>query len=110
MLTRSNTWPVVVVRLEDGRTSSQLEPLQKPKEEVTPAEDPGGPKGNRTNPRKATTLYRHYYLEGGWGWVVIVASVLVHVLNHGLQLSWGFLLEPTARKFTASINDTGRMI
>lgn len=99
MLSRSNTWPVVVVRLNDGRTSSQLEPLQAPKEEAAvPATKVS---------RKATTLYRHYYLEGGWGWAVVVASVVVHMLSHGVQLSWGVLLEPTSRKFTASINDTG---
>ncbi|KAJ9591212.1 hypothetical protein L9F63_002283, partial [Diploptera punctata] len=34
-------------------------------------------------------LWRHYYPEGGWGWVVVGCSVGVHVLNHGLQLGGG---------------------
>ncbi|RZB40309.1 hypothetical protein BDFB_010004 [Asbolus verrucosus] len=49
--------------------------------------------------RKTTTLRRHYYLEGGWGWVVVVCSVLVHVLNHGVQLSCSQLVLPGAEKF-----------
>ncbi|EFN84989.1 hypothetical protein EAI_17330, partial [Harpegnathos saltator] len=32
-------------------------------------------------------LCRHYYPEGGWGWVVTVVSTLVHLLGSGLQLS-----------------------
>lgn len=44
-------------------------------------------------------LCRHYYPEGGWGWVVAVCAVLVHVLNHGVQLSCSQLVEPAAFKF-----------
>lgn len=49
--------------------------------------------------RKAYTLRRHYYPEGGWGWIVIVVTVLVHVLNHGLQLACSQLVIPAAQKF-----------
>lgn len=49
--------------------------------------------------RKTTTLRRHYYPEGGWGWVVVVCTVLVHVLNHGVQLSCSQLVIPGAEKF-----------
>lgn len=49
--------------------------------------------------RKLATLYRHYYPEGGWGWVVIVCSVLVHILTLGLQLSCSQLVGPAQRKF-----------
>lgn len=49
--------------------------------------------------RKTTTLRRHYYPEGGWGWVVVVCAVLVHVLNHGVQLSCSQLVIPGSQKF-----------
>lgn len=49
--------------------------------------------------RKTTTLRRHYYPEGGWGWVIIVCTVFVHVLNHGLQLSCSQLNMPASEKF-----------
>lgn len=49
--------------------------------------------------RKTTTLRRHYYPEGGWGWVIIVCAVLVHILNHGVQLSYSELISPGVQKF-----------
>lgn len=61
--------------------------------------------------RKATTLRRHYYPEGGWGWVIIVCTVLVHVLNHGLQLSCSQLTMPAAEKFkTRPVHVAGKWI
>lgn len=107
MLNRSNTWPLVVVQIEDGgRTETKLDSNYNEKDEhhANNVQD----SGLVIDPKKAATLNRHYYLEGDWGWVVVVASVLVHLLHHGLQLSWGVLLEPTASKFSAaSITDTG---
>lgn len=49
--------------------------------------------------RPAGRLWQHYYPEGGWGWVVVTVSVLVHVLTHGLQLSFAMLISPIATKF-----------
>jgi len=57
--------------------------------------------------RKKTTLARHYYPEGGWGWVVVTCSVMVHLLNHGLQLSWAVLQVSTATRFHTHITHTG---
>ncbi|CAH1968571.1 unnamed protein product [Acanthoscelides obtectus] len=44
-------------------------------------------------------LCRHYYPEGGWGWVVATCGFLVHFLNHGVQLSCSQLISPAAFKF-----------
>lgn len=53
-------------------------------------------------------LCRHYYLEGGWGWVVATCSVLVHILSHGIQLSCSQLITPASRKFqVAAIHPAG---
>nr|CAI5821336.1 unnamed protein product [Callosobruchus analis] len=49
--------------------------------------------------RKAATLRRHYYPEGGWGFIVAVCGVLVHVLNHGLQLGCSQMVSPGVEKF-----------
>ncbi|XP_071051671.1 monocarboxylate transporter 12-like isoform X1 [Onthophagus taurus] len=49
--------------------------------------------------RKVTTLRRHYYPEGGWGWVIVACSLLVHVLNHGIQVSSSQLVLPASTKF-----------
>ena len=45
------------------------------------------------------TMAQHYYLEGGWGWVVVLCHVLVNVTVHGLQLSVGILAEPITACF-----------
>ncbi|KYN07456.1 hypothetical protein ALC62_01658 [Cyphomyrmex costatus] len=37
--------------------------------------------------RKEATLRRHYYPEGGWGYVIVTCSVLVHFIGVGLQLA-----------------------
>ncbi|KAK5650894.1 hypothetical protein RI129_001923 [Pyrocoelia pectoralis] len=55
--------------------------------------------------RKATTLRRHYYPEGGWGWIIIVCAVLLNVINHGLQLSCSQLTRPAAEKFRVHTSD-----
>jgi len=52
-------------------------------------------------------LWRHYYPEGGWGWVVVCCCTAVHVLNAGLQLSVGVLLVTTSRRFEVSIIYSG---
>lgn len=61
--------------------------------------------------RKAATLYRHYYPEGGWGWIVLICSVLVHVLTLGLQLSCSQLVGPANRKFQqTAVNTAGKIL
>lgn len=57
------------------------------------------------DPRKTATLYRHYYPEGGWGYVIVTCSVLVSVLGQGLQLSFGHMLGPLALRF--GVHNTG---
>ncbi|KAK2579599.1 hypothetical protein KPH14_010893 [Odynerus spinipes] len=37
--------------------------------------------------RKEATLRRHYYPEGGWGYVIVTCSMLVHFLGIGLQFA-----------------------
>lgn len=44
-------------------------------------------------------LRRHYYPEAGWGWVVVACACMVHLLNHGLQLSYAALEADVVHKF-----------
>lgn len=48
--------------------------------------------------RARKLLCRHYYPEGGWGWVITVVGTLAHLLGSGLQLS-----APAALTIPASI-------
>lgn len=48
---------------------------------------------------KADTLFRHYYPEGSWGWIIVCVAILIALLNHGLQLSSTLFLIPAGRRF-----------
>lgn len=66
---------------------------------AAPAEEPRQVTPRTTQIQARRFLCRHYYPEGGWGWVISVCAVLVHVLNHGLQLSCSQLVTPASKKF-----------
>ena len=33
------------------------------------------------------TLKQHYYPEGGWGWVIVLVTLCVQLISHGLQFA-----------------------
>ena len=58
--------------------------------------------------RRIASIFQHYYPEGGWGVVLLLAVVLVQVIIHGLLLSYGVLLAKVARRFRVSILESGQ--
>ncbi|KAK0170213.1 hypothetical protein PV328_010801 [Microctonus aethiopoides] len=62
------------INVEDGRDNSSEKPQLQ---ETNP--------NNQVAARKF--LYRHYYPEGGWGWIIIFTGTLVHLIGSGVQLS-----------------------
>lgn len=59
------------------------------------------------NARKKITLKKHYYPEGGWGYVIVIVTILVHVVSHGLQLTSGLLMHPMMTQFQQTVENTG---
>jgi hypothetical protein len=56
----------------------------------------------------SATLQQHYYPEDGWGWVIVVVSVLVQMLSHSLHLCSGFIILAAQKRYNIqSIVDTG---
>ncbi|EAT42726.1 AAEL005784-PA [Aedes aegypti] len=56
---------------------------------------------------KASTLRRHYYPEGDWGWVIVFVGMLSIILNHGVQISGPLYLLPAGERFKQSaVNST----
>lgn len=134
VMSRSNTWPVVVVQLENGGVHvidngpSDDGPCTAATDDMTGLfggvggggggggvdANGGGTAVTDTCPlaplsaRKRATLQRHYYPEGGWGWVILATAVVVHVLNHGLQLSAAVMLRPAAEKHKQPVVNTGQ--
>ena len=91
----------------DGRSSLLLADLpsgllagsELPSEEL-PQEHHAHAKSKDPAGKKAVaTIGRHYYPEGGWGWVVVWAALLVQVLAHGLHTSVGVLVTPAVSAF-----------
>jgi len=59
------------------------------------------------NARKKITLNKHYYPEGGWGYVIIIITILVHLISHGLQLASGLLMSPAMTRFEQTVENSG---
>lgn len=54
-------------------------------------------------------LCRRYYPEGGWGWLIIIVGLLVHALEHGLQLSYGVMIKAVFDKFQRNSIESGNL-
>ncbi|XP_053699283.1 uncharacterized protein LOC128746260 [Sabethes cyaneus] len=59
---------------------------------------------------KASTLRRHYYPEGDWGWVVVLVGVLSTILNHGVQLAGPLYLLPAGERFKQSAVNSAALV
>ena len=58
--------------------------------------------------RRIASIFQHYYPEGGWGVVLMVAVIMVQVMVHGLVLAYGVMVHKIVRRFRASVTETGR--
>uniref|UniRef100_A0A182X5B0 Uncharacterized protein n=1 Tax=Anopheles quadriannulatus TaxID=34691 RepID=A0A182X5B0_ANOQN len=58
-----------------------------------------GDKQNRMSNTSTSTIKQHYYPEGGWGWIIVLVGVLVHVLTHGLQTAVGVVILAVGRTY-----------
>jgi len=59
------------------------------------------------NARKKITLDKHYYPEGGWGYVIVATTILVHLISHGLQLASGLLMSTIMTRYKKTVEDSG---
>lgn len=49
--------------------------------------------------RQLLTLKQHYYPEGGWGWLILIAAIIAQVLAHGLHGAVAIFLQQVNNKF-----------
>ena len=60
--------------------------------------------------KRIASIFQHYYPEGGWGVVLMLAVIMVQILVHGPILAYGVMLPKIMRRFRASIAETGTKI
>ena len=58
--------------------------------------------------RRIAGIFQHYYPEGGWGYVVLISAFLSQFLASGLQIGFLVLIPYAAKRYNASINETGK--
>lgn len=51
--------------------------------------------------QKLETIFRHYYPESGFGWIILMVAVIVAVITQGFQLSAVLFLLPAVGRFNA---------
>ena len=51
---------------------------------------------------QGSVVFRQYYPEGGWGWVIVLVGVTMLIQTTGFQLSFGVLFKPAIWKFKPS--------
>lgn len=52
--------------------------------------------------QKLDTIFRHYYPESGFGWIIFAVAILIAIISHGFQLSAIFFLMPALKRFQVS--------
>lgn len=50
---------------------------------------------------------RRYYPDGGWGWMVVFGSFMIHVIADGIAYSFGVFVEDLKDYFDCSSADVG---
>ncbi|XP_066984132.1 monocarboxylate transporter 10-like isoform X2 [Macrobrachium rosenbergii] len=54
---------------------------------------------NNDDPNKKATIGRHYYPEGGWGWIILTMALLVQISSHGFHQATGLLILHMVKEF-----------
>jgi len=54
-----------------------------------------------------TSLDVEHVVDGGWGWVVVVGSFMIHVLADGVSYSFGLFVQPLIEYFDVGRADVG---
>lgn len=115
IVARSRSWPMLCTVPEEEMPcnggTAVVEPTPPPPPPPLPAPVRRQPQRRVAPANVGRLLRRHYYPEAGWGWVVVTCASLVHVLNHGTQLSFGALERDVVRRFrdAADYSGTGQL-
>ena len=97
---RAQSWPLLDSSSKTSGLKDQVLSPNKNQDSKNEGEKKTASHQANSNPQiqARRLLWRHYYPEGGWGWIITVVGTLVHLIGSGLQLS-----APASLTFPASI-------
>jgi len=107
LLPKARSWPLVLQQtIVCDRETQTASDNALPESVSSPSTLPA------TRPKKryyqsSKLLQRHYYPEGGWGWVVIFCATFICILNHGLQLAFNVTNMQVAVRHHVTLIETG---
>ena len=52
---------------------------------------------------QGSVIFRQYYPEGGWGYVIVFVGIIMTMLTQGFHLSFGVLVKPTIWRFRPTL-------
>ncbi|XP_055525949.1 monocarboxylate transporter 12-like isoform X2 [Wyeomyia smithii] len=91
-----------------NRAASGVETVPSSTSALSPVPPGQTRASSRLSNTSTSTIKQHYYPEGGWGWIIVVVAIMVHVLTHGLHTAVGVIIIATGRRFRIeSFIDTG---
>ncbi|XP_069128571.1 monocarboxylate transporter 13-like isoform X1 [Argopecten irradians] len=69
-------------------------------------QSPSREKADDYNDKKMTSVRDHSAPDGGWGWVVVIGSLGIHIIIFGIEKSVGILMKKFTTKFQQSASVT----
>lgn len=107
LVPKAQSWPLLQQTIVcDRETQTVIESKPLPDVDIAVQQPVRVPKKQFFSSRKL--LQRHYYPEGSWGWVIIFCGTCIHILNHGLQLSFSICTLFISARYQVSLTDTGQ--
>lgn len=114
---RAQSWPLLSTSDKNyGLKDQVLPPKPKPNKKQDSSQNVNNENTSKhaaTSPqvRAGRLLWRHYYPEGGWGWVITVVGTLIHILGPGLQLSApaSFMIPASIKFHHPPLHTTGKV-
>ena len=82
------------------------EPIQVKSGNVNQRSDKNN-ENTRLEAGSETEVERSSVPDGGWGWVVVFGSFMIHVINDGISHSFGVFVEDLAEYFDSSKSAVG---
>jgi hypothetical protein len=105
-LIRAVSWPLMVVPTEQSEPNGCIHNHNLPNGELKNGRKHNAPTFQQLMAARRM-ICRRYYPEGGWGYIILFVGIVVNLLTHGIQMSFGITVDTICWKFRRNWQDTG---